>query len=140
MEVPWQYDTMAANKAGATVKDPEMQASTNSGKRLHFARRGDGGGGSDYDESEIQGFDAERMRARTLLSAAEEKRLLRRIDWHIMPLCSLMFLLKNLDSDNISNARIMNKSTDQNIMTQLNMSSDAYTLLTALYYVSQTDF
>ena len=46
-----------------------------------------------------------------------------------------MFLLKNLDADNISNARIMNKGTDQNIMTQLSMSSDAYTLLTVLYYI-----
>ncbi|KAI5357936.1 Putative major facilitator superfamily, MFS transporter superfamily [Septoria linicola] len=46
-----------------------------------------------------------------------------------------MFLLKNLDADNISNARIMNKGTDQNIMTQLGMSSDAYTLLTVLYYI-----
>ncbi|KXT07196.1 hypothetical protein AC578_2470 [Pseudocercospora eumusae] len=126
---------MTASKVGVTVAVPKVLASTNDGKELHFARRGDDAGGSDYDESEIQGFDAERMRARTLLSAAEEKKLLRRIDWHIMPLCSLMFLLKNLDSDNISNARIMNKGTTQNIMTQLHMSSDAYALLTALYYI-----
>ncbi|EME85970.1 uncharacterized protein MYCFIDRAFT_39363 [Pseudocercospora fijiensis CIRAD86] len=113
---------------------PEVHASANDGKTLHYARRGDDAAGSEYEESEIQGFDAERMRARILLSVEEEKKLLRRIDWHMMPLCSLMFLLKNLDSDNISNARIMNKGTDQNIMNQLGMSSDAYTLLTVLYY------
>ncbi|TRX87827.1 hypothetical protein FHL15_011286 [Xylaria flabelliformis] len=49
----------------------------------------------------ILGFDNERMRARTSLTAEEEKSLLRRIDWHLMPLCSLIFLFKNLDVDNI---------------------------------------
>jgi len=50
----------------------------------------------------IEGFDAERMRARTALTADEEKKLIRRIDWHLMPLCSLIFLFKNLDVDNVS--------------------------------------
>ena len=81
MEVPWQYDTMTSKKAGVTVAAPEVKASTRDGKDLHLARRGDDAGSSEYEESEIQGFDAERMRARTLLSAAEEKKLLRRIDW-----------------------------------------------------------
>jgi len=66
---------------------------------------------SDVDSTDIHGFDAERMRARTLLTVQEEKKLLRRIDWHIMPLCSIMFMLKNMDADNISNARIMNLET-----------------------------
>ena len=104
---------------------------------LHLARRGVGAVDSDVDTSNIQGFDADRMRGRTLLTADEEKKLLRRIDWHIMPLCSFMFMLKNMDADNISNARIMNLDTDQNIMTQLGLSSNAYALLAALYYVSR---
>lgn len=102
----------------------------------------------------IQGFDAERMRARTALTAEEERKLIRRVDWHLMPLCSLMFLFKNLDSDNVSvslhhrrrilahtdwkvsNARIMNRGTPQNIMTQLGLTSDEFALVTVLYYVS----
>ena len=103
---------------------------------LHFVRRGVGAVDSDVDPSEIQGFDVERMRGRTLLTAKEEKKLLRRIDWHIMPFCSFMFMLKNMDAQNISNARIMNLDTDQNIMTQLGLSSNAYALLPVLYYVS----
>lgn len=43
--------------------------------------------------------------------------------------------LTNLGSK-VSNARIMNRGTDQNIMAQLGMSSDAYALVTVLYYVS----
>lgn len=74
-------------------------------------------------------------RDRTLLSAKEEQALLRRIDWRIMTVCSLLFLLKNIDADNISNARIMNRGTDRNVMTELNMTSDQYNLLNVLYYV-----
>lgn len=141
---------------------------------LHLARRGGDMVDSDIDSSDIQGFDTDRMRARTLLTAEEEKKLLRRIDWHIMPLCSfstfhllaspvgyyatihptqmgdlplcfvpclrrllifLVFLLKNMDAQNISNARIMNEGTPRNIMTQLSLSSNEYALLAALYYV-----
>ncbi|KAF5516082.1 MFS transporter prlL [Colletotrichum siamense] len=101
---------------------------------LTFARRGE-----QVDEttavSDVSGFDAERMRARSLLTAAEEKALMRRVDFRIMTICSLLFLMKNIDADNISNARIMNKGTSRNIMTQLDMTSDEYNLLNVLYYV-----
>ncbi|KAK7926570.1 MFS transporter prlL [Apiospora marii] len=55
-------------------------------------------------ESTSTGFitsEDERSRARQLLTPEEEKKLLRRIDWHLMPLCSIIFMFKNLDSDNI---------------------------------------
>lgn len=102
---------------------------------LTFARRGERVGESAANGG-VDGFDSDRMRDRSLLTAEEEKALMRRIDWRIMSICSLLFLMKNLDSDNISNARIMNRETDRNIMTQLNMSSDQYNLLNVLYYVS----
>ncbi|KAJ0387429.1 hypothetical protein COL922a_002249 [Colletotrichum nupharicola] len=100
---------------------------------LTFARRGE-----QVDKttavSDVSGFDAECMRARSLLTAAEEKALMRRVDFRIMTICSLLFLMKNIDADNISNARIMNKGTSRNIMTQLDMTSDEYNLLNVLYY------
>ncbi|SPO06249.1 related to putative tartrate transporter [Cephalotrichum gorgonifer] len=100
---------------------------------LTFARRGE-----EVDSltaGDVDGFDAARMRDRALLTAEEEKALMRRVDWRIMSVCSILFLLKNIDADNVSNARIMNKGTDRNIMTQLGMTSDEYNLLAVLYYV-----
>ena len=101
---------------------------------LHFAQRG-----ADVDigtvDEHIDGFDAERMRARSALTTAEEKKLMRRVDVRMMTLCSLIFLIKNLDSANISNARIMNSGTSRNIMTQLHLTADEYSLLTVLYYI-----
>lgn len=68
---------------------------------LHYASRGQALDDESAGTENIAGFDAEWMRARTSLTADEEKRLLRRVDWHIMPLCAIMFLLKNIDSENV---------------------------------------
>ncbi len=46
---------------------------------LHFARRGERIDDVSSDESDIAGFDPERMRARAALTEAEEKKLMRRI-------------------------------------------------------------
>ena len=95
--------------------------------------------GTAVDEDVVDGTEETEedtnRRNRTLLSAKEEQALLRRINWRIMTVCSLLFLLKNIDADNISNARIMNRGTDRNVMTELNMTSDQYNLLNVLYYV-----
>lgn len=53
-----------------------------------------------------------------------------------MPLMSLIYLLKNLDAANAANARIMDKGTDRNILTQLCMTSNDFNFVTTLYYVS----
>lgn len=115
----------------ASKEDHQNEAATSA---VAYARRGEL-----IDEETAaegaDGFDAERMRGRSLLTAAEEKALMRRVDWRMMTICSILFLLKNIDSDNISNARIMNRGTPQNIMNELNMTSDQYGLLTVLYYV-----
>lgn len=91
----------------ATVKTPaitsaeaaEISSSSSVDDGFHRVRRGEVVG--DYEDS-INGYDAERMRARTALTAEEEKKLIRRIDWHLMPLCSLIFMFKGLDADNVS--------------------------------------
>lgn len=52
--------------------------------------------------SDITGYDHERMKDRGLLTYEEEKKLLRRVDWRLMPLCALIFLVKNVDANNVS--------------------------------------
>lgn len=117
----------------ATAEHMTAAEMKNTENGLHLAQRGEGVVGSDVDDDSIRGFEADRMKARTLLTAEKEKKVLRKIDWHIMPLCSLMFLFKNMDADNISNARIMNADTPQNIMVELGLSSNAYALLAVSY-------
>jgi hypothetical protein len=118
-----------ASTSTAVVENPSSN--------LHYARRGSAVD-DDTVASDIEGYDAERMRARTLLTVEEEKKLLRKIDLRLMTLCSIMFLLKNIDADNVSNARIMNKGQPSNIMKELGMTSNEYNLVTTMYYVSGT--
>ncbi|KAI5865188.1 putative pantothenate transporter [Durotheca rogersii] len=127
---------MAATKAPeVTASEAAIESSSSSvDDGFHRVQRGEGAGNVSNDE-DIAGYDAERMRARTALTAEEEKKLIRRIDWHLMPLCSIIFMFKNLDADNVANARIMNRGTPENIMTQLGMTSDQYALVAALYYI-----
>jgi len=87
----------------STVRAAEESSST-----LHYAKRGQIL--EDNAFAGVSGVEAERMRARTLLTAEQEKKLLRRIDWHIMPLCALMFLMKNLDANNVCLIRISDKN------------------------------
>lgn len=53
----------------------------------------------------IPGYDANLMQARAALSYEEEKKLLRRIDWHLIPLLAIMYMLKSVDFSNVSPLR-----------------------------------
>lgn len=83
----------------------------------------------------IAGYDSDLMAGRTLLSEDEEKRLLRRVDFRLMPLLALILMVKNLDANNAANARIMNRGTSQNILTQLHMTPDAYNFVSTIYFI-----
>ncbi|OKL62347.1 hypothetical protein UA08_02828 [Talaromyces atroroseus] len=126
---------MAGKEDKNTATDVVSTSDSDAEYRLHFARRGQAFEGVSSSEESIDGYDAELMSGRTLLTAEEEKRLLRKIDWRLMTLCSLLFMFKNLDSSNVSNARIMNEGTNQNIMTQLGLTSNEYNLVTVAYYL-----
>ncbi|KAE9367761.1 pantothenate transporter [Stipitochalara longipes BDJ] len=102
---------------------------------LHFVKRGQEISDDAFSTDSIIGYEAEQMRARSLLTYEEEKKLLRRIDWHIMPLCAIAFLLKNIDSTNVTNARIMNTGTHRNILAQLGMSSNEFNFVSTIYYI-----
>lgn len=72
-------------------------------ENLHLVERtGNGEGLVQYDDSDsISGFDAALMGARVTLSNVEEKKLIRRIDWRLIPLLSLMYMLKSVDYTNV---------------------------------------
>ncbi|KAJ5291018.1 hypothetical protein N7478_000269 [Penicillium angulare] len=119
----------------STASDIVSAHEVSANHEFHFAKRGEALGEASSSQESIEGYDPSLMNGRELLTAEEEKKLLRKIDWRLMALCSIIFMFKNLDSNNLSNARIMNKGTDQNIMTQLGLSSNQYNLVTALYYI-----
>ena len=124
----------------------------NPGKQnVHYVTRNEDGSLPTDDKGHIPGYNATLMQARATLSSDEEKKLLRRIDWHLLPLLAVMYMVKTIDSNNVggksintvevidhfkvSNARVMDKDTPYNIMTELKMTSNQYNLVTTMYYV-----
>jgi hypothetical protein len=92
-----------AKVVGSTTATDIVSASESNASHelLHFARRGQALSETSSNQESIDGYDPELMSGRTLLTAEEEKKLLRKIDWRLMTLCSLIFMFKNLDSNNV---------------------------------------
>ncbi|KUJ07574.1 pantothenate transporter [Mollisia scopiformis] len=112
-----------------------VEASNIHNGELHYIRRGQEVTDDTLSTDSIEGYEAEQMKARALLKYEEEKNLLRRIDWHLMPLLSICFLLKNVDYSNVSNAKIMNSGTHQNILKQLDMTANEFNFVSTIYYI-----
>ncbi len=70
-----------------------------------------------------------------LLTYAEERKLLRRVDLHLMPLMILLYLCKNLDVNNISYLTTMNKGTHHNVLTELEMTKDDWSWTSTIYFI-----
>jgi len=66
---------------------------------------------------------------------AEEKKVLRKIDLHVMPLLILLYLCKNLDVNNISYVPTMNKGTDTNVYNKLDMTKDDWSWTSTIYFI-----
>ncbi|TFY66688.1 hypothetical protein EVG20_g4407 [Dentipellis fragilis] len=60
---------------------------------------------------------------------AEERRIFRKLDWHLLPFVSLLYLLSFLDRSNIGNAKIAGMSTD------LNLGGLRYNIAAAIFFI-----
>ena len=66
----------------------------------------------------------------TTYTLEEEKRIIRSLDWHIMPLIFLLYSLSVLDRSNLGNARIAGMEKD------LHLSSQGYNWLATVFYIA----
>ncbi|KAL4766209.1 major facilitator superfamily domain-containing protein [Aspergillus foveolatus] len=105
--------TLTATDIGTTYRD-EGNATANNEHQLFI--HSEATAPSSQEQSHIPGYNPDQMSARTLLTSAEEKKLLRRIDLRLMALCSLIFMFKNLDAI-------------------MRITSNEYNLVTVLYYI-----
>lgn len=70
-----------------------------------------------------------------LMTKAEEKRLLRKVDWAIVPYCSLLYLLSFLDRVNIGQAAVAGLKADLGIAT-----GNKYAIALSLFFVGYVVF
>ncbi|KAJ4255115.1 hypothetical protein NW757_004617 [Fusarium falciforme] len=136
LEPEVDFDRQGSNEK-SSVAAPIYSSTEEPSREQHFkvVARGDPLSSSDDVRGEITGYDDSLMRARATLSSVEEKKLLRRIDWHLIPLLAIMYMVKTIDASNVSNARIMDRGTPRNIMIELRVTPDQYNFVTAAYYI-----
>jgi hypothetical protein len=92
---------VASKDLGRATATDFSTTDSDANHELHFVRRGEALVEASSSQESIDGYDPDLMSGRTLLTAEEEKKLLRKIDWRLMTLCSLIFMFKNLDSNNV---------------------------------------
>ncbi|KAJ4328721.1 hypothetical protein N0V84_000720 [Fusarium piperis] len=136
LELEVDFDHQVSNERSA-VALPQYSSKEEAYRGQHFNLVARGGALSSSDDirGEIIGYDDSLMRARAILSSEDEKKLLRRIDWHLIPLLAIMYMVKTIDASNVSNARIMDQGTPRNIMIELRITPDQYNFVTAAYYI-----
>lgn len=73
---------------------------------------------------------AEELQGNAEQFAAEEKKLVRKMDLFLLPTIWIMYLLSYMDRTNIGNARIAGMDTD------LSLSSHQYSVILVVFFVS----
>ncbi|GAA6053856.1 hypothetical protein JCM3770_004750 [Rhodotorula araucariae] len=74
------------------------------------------------------------------LSGEEHKRLLRKIDWHILPWVYLTYCIMRIDVGNISNAGVMNSETGHSLKQVLHLSPQQWANTILVFYTTYLAF
>jgi hypothetical protein len=61
------------------------------------------------------------------------KRLVRRMDLRILPLCAWIYLLNYLDRGNIGNSKVLNEETNDDLLDRTGMTADNYAVAVSLF-------
>ncbi|KAH9212876.1 MFS transporter [Leptodontidium sp. 2 PMI_412] len=75
-----------------------------------------------------------------LVHTKANKALLRKQDFRLIPLCSMMYLLAYLDRTNIGNAKVMNSEVDDDLLSRTNTSNYQYTIALMVFLIAYTVF
>ncbi|PMD45553.1 MFS general substrate transporter [Hyaloscypha variabilis F] len=84
------------------------------------------------EDTKVEQMTEEEIRA--------EKRLVRKIDMRIMPMTAIIYLLCYLDRSNIGNAKILNSSTNDDLLQTNNMTTYQYTVALMVFLVAYSLF
>ncbi|KAI1406896.1 MFS transporter [Hypoxylon sp. FL1857] len=68
------------------------------------------------------------------------KRLNRRLDIRIIPLCCWLYLLNFLDRGNIGNARVLNSETGDDLLQKTGMGANGYAITVSVFSIAYTLF
>ncbi|EPE08706.1 pantothenate transporter [Ophiostoma piceae UAMH 11346] len=90
------------------------------------------------DGASSQGID----RAAFLASftADEQTKVMRKIDYRLLVLAGLIYMVKQIDVNNASSVKVLSPGKPTNILVQLGMTSDEYNWVQSVYYIAYIVF
>ncbi|PPJ55608.1 hypothetical protein CBER1_03717 [Cercospora berteroae] len=68
------------------------------------------------------------------------RKLVRRMDLHILPLCAWVYLLNYLDRGNIGNSKVLNQETGDSLLQATNMTNTNYAVAVSLFSLAYALF
>ena len=68
------------------------------------------------------------------------RRLVRRIDSRILPLCAFIYLLNYLDRGNIGNGKVLNEETGDSLVQQTGMTNQNYAVAVSMFSLAYALF
>ncbi|CAK3967580.1 related to tartrate transporter [Lecanosticta acicola] len=68
------------------------------------------------------------------------RRLIRRIDLRLLPLCAWIYVLNYLDRANIGNAKVLNRETGDDLLHQTNTTTTGYAIAVSLFSLAYALF
>ena len=71
---------------------------------------------------------------------SRSRKLVRRMDLHLLPLCAWIYLLNYLDRGNIGNSKILNSETGDDLLQQTGMNTTKYAVAVSLFSVAYALF
>lgn len=86
----------------------------------------------------LQNGDFEEYRKDFLsqFDAAEDRRIMRKIDFRFLPLMGFMYLFKQIDYTNAATIKVLQVGKSSNILEELDMTANQYNWLSTIYFVS----
>ncbi|EEU38102.1 uncharacterized protein NECHADRAFT_48085 [Fusarium vanettenii 77-13-4] len=69
-----------------------------------------------------------------------EKRVTRKVDMRLLPLCAFAYLLNYLDRSNLGNGKILNQETGDSLLQKTGMNSAHYSIVLTVFGVAYTVF
>ncbi|KAK0192494.1 MFS general substrate transporter [Armillaria mellea] len=87
----------------------------------------------DSKEGKVEDLVQEAEQILSQYTFVETKKILRRVDLHLLPLLMLAYLLKNLDSNIVSYVKTINTGKSTNILKELHMTTNEYGYLSTIF-------
>ncbi|CAK7198065.1 hypothetical protein SEUCBS139899_000723 [Sporothrix eucalyptigena] len=92
------------------------------------------------DVNDVNDASFDRTAFLASFSAAEEKAIMRKIDYRLLVLAGIIYMIKQIDVNNASSVKVLSPNEPTNILIQLKMTANEYNWVQSTYYIAYIIF